>query len=77
MLVIFYNISVGYRKTGFVQKSTAFKMWVKFTVNLLKHLSNQKYNHNKGLCKKNENCKESFVINENTILWVGQNAQYT
>lgn len=52
-------------------------MWVKFIVSLLKHLNNQKYNHNKGLCKKNEYCKGSFIINENTVLWIGQNAQYT
>lgn len=77
MFVIFYNISTGCRKTGIVQKILAFKMWVKFIVSLLKHLNNQKYNHNKGLCKKNEYCKGSFIVNENTVLWIGQNAQYT
>lgn len=53
---MFYNISVGWRKTGIVQKNLAFNIRIKFIASLLKHLNN-KCNHNKGLCKKNEYCK--------------------
>lgn len=38
MFVIFYNISVGCRKTGIVQKILAFKMWVKFILSLLRSI---------------------------------------
>lgn len=37
------------------------------------HLNNQKCNH-KGLCKKNEYCKSSFIVNESTVFWIGHNA---